>query len=105
MVFPPLLLSAWCNMTHVLGKCVLQIILHGSYALIQQPRFYVYFIAPALLYGADKLISLSRKKVEISVGKAELLPSGRTRTITVFQFVLLSTHGSSVGWQLWELSG
>uniref|UniRef100_A0ABM5EXE9 NAD(P)H oxidase (H2O2-forming) n=1 Tax=Pogona vitticeps TaxID=103695 RepID=A0ABM5EXE9_9SAUR len=54
------------------------IILHGSYALIQQPRFHVYFIAPALLYGADKLISLSRKKVEIGVLKAECLPSGVT---------------------------
>ncbi|KAJ7311206.1 hypothetical protein JRQ81_006817 [Phrynocephalus forsythii] len=53
-------------------------IIHGSYALIQQPRFYIYFIVPALLYGADKLISLSRKKVEISVLKAELLPSGVT---------------------------
>ncbi|XP_030313149.1 dual oxidase 2 [Calypte anna] len=54
------------------------IIIHGSYALIQQPRFYIYFIIPALIYGADKLLSLSRKKVEISVVKAELLPSGVT---------------------------
>ncbi|NWV63529.1 DUOX2 oxidase, partial [Malurus elegans] len=55
------------------------VIIHGSYALIQQPRFYIYFIIPALIYSADKLLSLSRKKVEISVVKAELLPSG-TRT-------------------------
>ncbi|NXW90244.1 DUOX2 oxidase, partial [Alopecoenas beccarii] len=54
------------------------VIIHGSYALIQQPRFYVYFIIPALIYSADKLLSLSRKKVEISVVKAELLPSGVT---------------------------
>ncbi|KFQ77857.1 Dual oxidase 2, partial [Phaethon lepturus] len=54
------------------------VIIHGSYALIQQPRFYIYFIIPALIYGADKLLSLSRKKVEISVVKAELLPSGVT---------------------------
>uniref|UniRef100_A0A8C3VKA7 NAD(P)H oxidase (H2O2-forming) n=1 Tax=Catharus ustulatus TaxID=91951 RepID=A0A8C3VKA7_CATUS len=53
-------------------------IIHGSYALIQQPRFYIYFIIPALIYSADKLYSLSRKKVEISVVKAELLPSGVT---------------------------
>ncbi|KFO80860.1 Dual oxidase 2 [Cuculus canorus] len=52
------------------------IIIHGSYALIQQPRFYIYFIIPALIYSTDKLFSLSRKKVEISVVKAELLPSG-----------------------------
>ncbi|NWR41001.1 DUOX2 oxidase, partial [Regulus satrapa] len=54
------------------------VIIHGSYALIQQPRFYIYFIIPALIYSADKLHSLSRKKVEISVVKAELLPSGVT---------------------------
>ncbi|NWS87624.1 DUOX2 oxidase, partial [Toxostoma redivivum] len=54
------------------------VIIHGSYALIQQPRFYIYFIIPALIYSADKLRSLSRKKVEINVVKAELLPSGVT---------------------------
>ncbi|XP_056355441.1 dual oxidase 2-like [Oenanthe melanoleuca] len=54
------------------------VIIHGSYALIQEPRFYIYFIIPALIYSADKLLSLSRKKVEISVVKAELLPSGVT---------------------------
>ncbi|NWR33479.1 DUOX2 oxidase, partial [Tachuris rubrigastra] len=54
------------------------VIIHGSYALIQQPRFYIYFIIPALIYSADKLLSLSRKKVEIGVVKAELLPSGVT---------------------------
>ncbi|XP_077174273.1 dual oxidase 2 [Paroedura picta] len=52
--------------------------IHGSFALIQQPRFYVYFLVPALIFCTDKLISLSRKKVEISVVKAELLPSGVT---------------------------
>ncbi|NWI18868.1 DUOX2 oxidase, partial [Crypturellus soui] len=51
------------------------IIIHGSYALVQQPRFHIFFIIPALIYGADKLLSLSRKKVEIGVVKAELLPS------------------------------
>ncbi|XP_048812014.1 dual oxidase 2 [Lagopus muta] len=54
------------------------VVIHGSYALVQQPRFHIYFIIPALIYGADKLLSLSRKKVEISVVKAELLPSGVT---------------------------
>ncbi|MGH0132261.1 UNVERIFIED_CONTAM: hypothetical protein FKN15_051089 [Acipenser sinensis] len=53
-------------------------IIHGSFALIQQPRFYVYFLVPAILYLLDKLVSLSRKKIEIAVVKAELLPSGVT---------------------------
>ncbi|XP_038606610.1 dual oxidase 1-like [Tachyglossus aculeatus] len=54
------------------------LIIHGSYALIQQPRFYIFFLVPALIYAGDKLVSLSRKKVEIGVVKAELLPSGVT---------------------------
>lgn len=72
-----------------------QIIVHGSYALVQQPRFHIYFIAPALIYGADKLISLSRKKVEISVVKAELLPSG-TRDCVCCLF-LLTLHQEAAG--------
>uniref|UniRef100_A0A7N4PVB5 NAD(P)H oxidase (H2O2-forming) n=1 Tax=Sarcophilus harrisii TaxID=9305 RepID=A0A7N4PVB5_SARHA len=54
------------------------LIIHGSFALIQLPRFHLFFLVPALIYGGDKLVSLSRKKVEISVVKAELLPSGVT---------------------------
>ncbi|KAM7158614.1 dual oxidase 2 isoform 1-T3 [Molossus nigricans] len=54
------------------------IIIHGSFGLIQLPRFHIYFLVPALIYGGDKLVSLSRKKVEISVVKVELLPSGVT---------------------------
>lgn len=54
------------------------LIIHGSFALIQLPRFHIFFLVPALIYGGDKLVSLSRKKVEISVVKGELLPSGVT---------------------------
>ncbi|KAK0139023.1 Dual oxidase 2 [Merluccius polli] len=53
-------------------------VVHGSFALLQEPRFYIYLIPPALLFLLDKLISLSRKKVEIPVLRAELLPSGVT---------------------------
>ncbi|KAL4613374.1 dual oxidase 1-like [Arapaima gigas] len=51
-------------------------VIHGSFGLIQEPRFYIYLIPPAILFLIDKLISLSRKKVEIPVLNAELLPSG-----------------------------
>ncbi|XP_043536211.1 dual oxidase 2 isoform X1 [Chiloscyllium plagiosum] len=54
------------------------ILIHGSSNLIQQQSFYLYFIAPGLIYLCDKLISLSRKKKEVTVVKAELLPSGVT---------------------------
>uniref|UniRef100_A0A8C4Y957 NAD(P)H oxidase (H2O2-forming) n=1 Tax=Gopherus evgoodei TaxID=1825980 RepID=A0A8C4Y957_9SAUR len=63
---------------HLYVLLYIMVIIHGSYGLVQQPRFHIYFIIPALIYGADKLISLSRKKVEMSVLKAELLPSGVT---------------------------
>ncbi|XP_042108464.1 dual oxidase 1 isoform X2 [Ovis aries] len=55
------------------------LIIHGSFALIQLPRFHIFFLVPALIYVGDKLVSLSRKKVEISVVKAELLPSAVPR--------------------------
>ncbi|KAM4748977.1 dual oxidase 1-like [Rhinophrynus dorsalis] len=51
------------------------IIIHGSFALIQQPRFHIFFIAPAIIYVGDKLISLSRKKSEINVLEVQKLPS------------------------------
>uniref|UniRef100_A0A3B4WR07 NAD(P)H oxidase (H2O2-forming) n=1 Tax=Seriola lalandi dorsalis TaxID=1841481 RepID=A0A3B4WR07_SERLL len=65
--------------THYLYVVVyILIVIHGSFALLQAPRFYIYLIPPALLFLLDKLISLSRKKVEIPVVRAELLPSGVT---------------------------
>ncbi|XP_075064232.1 dual oxidase 1-like [Mixophyes fleayi] len=51
-------------------------IIHGSFALIQQPRFHIFFIAPATIFVIDKLISLSRKKTEIDVLDMQQLPSG-----------------------------
>ncbi|XP_051976031.1 dual oxidase 1-like [Xyrauchen texanus] len=53
-------------------------VIHGSYALLQEPRFHIYLIPPGLLFLLDKLISINRKKVEIPVVKAELLPSDVT---------------------------
>ncbi|XP_054420993.1 dual oxidase 2 [Pteronotus mesoamericanus] len=67
---------------HLYVLLYILIIIHGSFGLIQLPRFHIFFLVPALIYGGDKLVSLSRKKVEISVVKAELLPSG----VTYLQF-------------------
>ncbi|KAK7891033.1 hypothetical protein WMY93_022996 [Mugilogobius chulae] len=53
-------------------------VIHGSFALLQEPRFHIFLIPPALLFLLDKLISLNRNKVEIPVIRAELLPSGVT---------------------------
>ncbi|XP_075711304.1 dual oxidase 1-like [Rhinoderma darwinii] len=53
-------------------------IIHGSFALIQQPKFHIFFIAPAIIFVGDKLISLRRKKIQIDVLEAKQLPSGVT---------------------------
>ncbi|CAB4031878.1 dual oxidase 1 precursor, partial [Paramuricea clavata] len=53
-------------------------IIHGSGHLLQPPGFHVFLIGPAVLFTIDKLISMARKKVEIPVVKAELLPSDVT---------------------------
>ncbi|XP_078479863.1 dual oxidase 1-like [Lampetra planeri] len=66
----------WCHQLYVL--LYILIILHGSGGLVQTPFFYKYLLPPALIFLGDRLISLSRRKVEITVVKAELLPSGVT---------------------------
>ncbi|KAG1939411.1 dual oxidase [Pimephales promelas] len=63
---------------HLYVLVYILMVIHGSYALLQQPRFHIYLIPPGLLFLLDKLISLNRKKVEIPVVKAELLPSDVT---------------------------
>jgi hypothetical protein len=67
--------GAWLGLGYTNCPC-LQLIIHGSFALIQLPSFHIYFLVPLIIYAVDKLVSLSRKKVEINVVKAELLPSG-----------------------------
>lgn len=75
-----------------------QTVIHGTFALIQEPRFYIYLIPPALLFLLDKLISLSRKKLEIPVVRAELLPSGvnsdtsKCLIIICLSFIVVFTH-------------
>ncbi|XP_069621906.1 dual oxidase 1 isoform X1 [Ranitomeya imitator] len=54
------------------------IILHSSFGLLQPPRFHIYLSVPGIIFVGDNLISLSRKKREINVIKAELLPSDVT---------------------------
>lgn len=53
-------------------------ILHGASAVVQKPMFWAYFIVPAILFSMDKMVSLSRKKSEITVLRAEKLPSDIT---------------------------
>lgn len=61
-------------------------ILHGIGHLLQPPMFYYFFLGPCVLFTIDMLMSVSRKKIEISVVKAELLPSGIT-FLFIFLFI------------------
>ena len=55
----------------------LLMVLHGSGNLVQRPFFHYFFLGPGILFALDKLVSMSRKKADIAVMKAELLPSGK----------------------------
>lgn len=51
-------------------------LMHGWGRLVQAPLTQNFLAGPLFIYVIDKLISVSRNKLEISVQKAELLPSG-----------------------------
>ena len=51
-------------------------LMHGWGRLVQAPITQNFLAGPLCIYVIDKLISVSRNKLEISVQKAELLPSG-----------------------------
>jgi dual oxidase len=49
--------------------------LHGSGRLVQDPLFGNFFLGPGIVYVIDRLISLGRSKAEVSIVKADILPS------------------------------
>ncbi|XP_062620936.1 dual oxidase 2-like [Saccostrea cucullata] len=56
-------------------------IMHGLGRLVQAPITHTYLIGPLFIFIIDKLISISRKKIECRVVKAELLPSDVTALV------------------------
>ena len=52
------------------------LVIHGSAQMVQDPHFPYFIIGPAVLFVIDKLISYNRTTLELTVLKAELLPSG-----------------------------
>ncbi|KAK3098032.1 hypothetical protein FSP39_015507 [Pinctada imbricata] len=54
------------------------LVMHGTGRLVQPPLFQNYFIGPAVVFLFDKIVSFSRKKQELRVFTAELLPSDVT---------------------------
>ncbi|KAK7489239.1 hypothetical protein BaRGS_00019491 [Batillaria attramentaria] len=55
--------------------------LHGAARMVQDPLWGYFFIGPVIIYVLDKLVSISRSKIEISVKQAVLLPSGVTQLV------------------------
>ncbi|XP_071091367.1 dual oxidase 1-like [Haliotis cracherodii] len=55
--------------------------MHGAGRLVQDPIWGWFFIGPVVIFIIDKLVSLSRNRVEIPVTKAEILPSGVTNLV------------------------
>lgn len=51
-------------------------LLHGSSKLTGSPRFWIFFMLPAILFAIDQLISLKTKLQELQIVETELLPSG-----------------------------
>ena len=67
----------WLTHKLIVVMYVLMIV-HGASWIVQKPLFFAYFIGPAILFAMDKMVSLSRKKSEIIVLRAEKLPSGKS---------------------------
>lgn len=51
------------------------LILHGLMWLTQKPNFYAYFVGPAILFTADRIMSVSRRKIKLDIIHADILPS------------------------------
>ena len=49
--------------------------LHGSGRLVQDPLFGNFFLGPGIIFVLDQIISVSRRKQELTVIRADILPS------------------------------
>nr|XP_022914641.1 dual oxidase-like [Onthophagus taurus] len=58
-------------------------ILHGAGRLIQEPFFHYFFLPCLIIFVIDKLISVRRKKIQIPVIEAKILPS----QVTMLKFI------------------
>ncbi|RZC35513.1 dual oxidase 1-like, partial [Asbolus verrucosus] len=80
-------------------------ILHGTGRLIQPPFTYYFFLGPVILFTIDSLISISRKKVEIPVIRAEILPSKSLKISNTNQLYLDGPFGEGhQDWNLFDVS-
>ena len=49
--------------------------LHGSGRLVQDPLFGNFFLGPGIIFALDQIISVSRRRQELAVIRADILPS------------------------------
>ncbi|CAL8138364.1 unnamed protein product [Orchesella dallaii] len=56
-------------------------LLHGSGRLVQDPLFGLFLVGPLVIFILDKLVTIGRKKVEIPVLDAKILPSNVTKLV------------------------
>ncbi|UYV75196.1 bli-3 [Cordylochernes scorpioides] len=54
-------------------------LVHGLAKLTGSPRFWMFFVGPAIIYTLDKVVSLQTKYMELEILETELLPSDVTR--------------------------
>jgi len=66
--------------------------MHGLLWLTQKPNFWYHFCGPVLLYLCDKLISVTRRKIELKIVKAELLPSSKSSLPVNYLIFIISKH-------------
>lgn len=52
-------------------------LLHGSSKLTGSPRFWIFFMIPAILFTIDKIMSLQAKLLQLEIFETECLPSGK----------------------------
>ncbi|XP_043487025.1 dual oxidase-like [Polistes fuscatus] len=72
-------LYSYFSFTHSLYPVFyILMILHGTGRLVQEPYFHYFFLGPAILFVLDKILTMTRKTIEIPILKAGILPSGVT---------------------------
>ncbi|XP_035222142.1 dual oxidase-like isoform X3 [Stegodyphus dumicola] len=54
-------------------------LIHGLAKLTGNPRFWMFFVGPAIVFTLDKIISLQTKYMELEIIETELLPSDVTK--------------------------
>ena len=64
----------WVTHHFYIGFYILMF-LHGSGRLVQDPLFGNFFLGPGIIFVIDQIISVSRRKQELAVIRADILPS------------------------------